>query len=490
MGRFSTTVHIKANGDFLTAFGEMMKKRGFEPCSENDAALSYFIALSGGWATLAEESYNNDPKQAHDDALNISKELKTSAFMVEIVDSDFAILKLNDDEVIVGDGSGYGIEDAPRGSKNVWEPLLANGTFEELVKIWETNEVFVEDALCKSAPLLGIDPKYIAVDHRDLSENADSDKNITALFFKKIGASKPMTLNAGFIKVFGEGLEPLGFRRLKKIKNKQPYFARVINGEILQAVTYRTVSSNKVKYKCIEVLGGAVTLYRRNLDFLYHTLNPMDELPGIRRYYSAYPEIEVDETVMKSVVQYNCDIWGTPNDAAVNKDKLRADFRRDIIDFLIKSDDNEEMLKGLGLAFDVLKSVTLPVLDKLTDLDHCIDFFHRTKRWMALCPFDEFVADEGYGYSQGLVLVKAGYGGKELRAFEDKKQAEERRLMEAGYLKYTQEEFDEWCRKGDEFVAKKTLLLEELSNDSRVFDELERVRSANAEILRSYGLDI
>ena len=87
MGRFSTTVHIKENGDFMTAFGEMMKKRGFEPCSENDAALSYFVALSGGWATLAEESYNNDPKQAHDDALNISKELKTSAFMAEIVDS-------------------------------------------------------------------------------------------------------------------------------------------------------------------------------------------------------------------------------------------------------------------------------------------------------------------------------------------------------------------------------------------------------------------
>lgn len=186
MGRFSTTVQIKANEDFFDAFGKMMKKRGFEPCKEAEASLSYYVALSGSWATLAGESYNNDPGQAYEDAALIAKELSTSVFTVEVVDSDFAVLKLNGDEVIVGDGSGYGIEDAPKGDEKLWKPLLADGnTWEQLIKIWETDEVFVEDVLCKSAPLLGIAPNYIVADFCELSENVGIDKNITALYFKK-----------------------------------------------------------------------------------------------------------------------------------------------------------------------------------------------------------------------------------------------------------------------------------------------------------------
>ncbi|MDE6733696.1 MAG: hypothetical protein K2J77_12590 [Oscillospiraceae bacterium] len=493
MGRFSTTLNVKC-ADFVSAFTELMKKRGYETCKEDEAALSYLVAQGGEWATCACSDYNGNPQHAGEDADFFANELKTPVIFVEIVDSDFAILKMNGDEVIAGDGSGYGIEDAPKGSKAVWEPLLVHGTFEELTDIWSADEVFVEDALCRSAPLLGIDPNYICADHRDLSEMPD-DANITALCFKKIGAGKPMTFNAGFIKVFGEGLEPYGFMRLKKTKNTQPYFARVINGDILQVVTYRTVSSNKVKYKCIEILGGAVTLYRRNLDFLYHELNPQDEMPDIRRYYAAYPEIEVDEAVMKSVVQYNCDIWNSPNDAITDKAKLKAYFRRDTIDFLIKSDDNEEMLKGLGLAFDVLKSVTLTVLNKITDLNSCIDYLFRFRRsvlgcHVELCPFDEFVSNERYGYSHGLALVKAGYGGKELQAIADKDNAEEARLIKEGLYKITWEEHEARCKRGDEYVAKQSALLEELGKDSRVLDELERVKAANTELLRSYGLDV
>lgn len=179
MGRFSTTLNVKSK-NFASMFTEIMKKRGFEPCQADEAALSYLIAQSGGWATLVREDYNTDPRQASDDAALIAKEM--TVFSVEVVDSDFAVLKLNGDEVIVGDGSGYGIEDAPRGNKALWEPLLVSGTFEELTEIWSSSEVFVEDALCKSAPLLGIDPQLIAADYLDLSE---SSGDVTALYFKK-----------------------------------------------------------------------------------------------------------------------------------------------------------------------------------------------------------------------------------------------------------------------------------------------------------------
>lgn len=452
MGRFSTTVQIKANGDFLTAFGEMMKKRGFEPCSENDAALSYLVALSGGWATLAEESYNNDPKQAHDDALNISKELKTSAFMAEIVDSDFAILKLNGDEVIVGDGSGYGIEDAPRGSKNVWEPLLANGTFEELAKIWETNEVFVEDALCKSAPLLGIDPKYIAVDHRDLSENAGSDKNITALFFKKIGAGKPMTLNTAFKKVFGEALEPLGF---KLIKSKYPYFVRVVpGGEIIHVITLLNERTNERGKKCFKIFGGIATVYRDEIDL---TQNPWTENVN----------------------------WMRSNSHIANATDIKYDFayKGGFQEFLFEADDESEMLYELEHSLDVTRKVMLPVISKAVDIDSSIECFFRMGMPLGF--------EEGF---EGLLFLKTGNYVNIIKNNIKKFDDEYKQKMEQGVNGYTYEEYEKRLQRTDAVLQREISPIENALNDPKLsakyFAELERRKAINTDILRSYGLDL
>lgn len=452
MGRFSTTVHIKANGDFLTAFGEMMKKRGFEPCSENDAALSYFVALSGGWATLAEESYNNDPKQAHDDAFNISKELKTSAFMTEIVDSDFAILKLNGDEVIVGDGSGYGIEDAPRGSKNVWEPLLANGTFEELVKIWETNEVFVEDALCKSAPLLGIDPKYIAADYRDLSENAGSDKNITALFFKKIGASKPMTLNTAFNKVFGEALEQLGF---KLIKSKYPYFVRVVpGGEIIHVITLLNERTNERGKKCFKIFGGIATVYRDEIDL---TQNPWTENVNWMRSNSRI--------------------------AIATDTKYDFAYKGGFQEFLFEADDESEMLYELEHSLDVTRKVMLPVISKAVDIDSSIECFFRMGMPLGF--------EEGF---EGLLFLKTGNYFNIIKNNIKKFDDEYKQKMEQGVNGYTSEEYEKRLQRTDAVLQREISPIENVLNDPELLAkytaELERRKAINTDILRSYGLEL
>ena len=224
MGRFSTTVQIKngfGNMKFINSFCEVMKKRGFVKCTEDECALSYFMAFGeGGWVTLSSDKYPDDPRKAKDDARQIAEGMKTAAFSVEVVDSDFAILTLNDgDSIIVGDGSGYGIEDAPKGERGKWEPLLAEGkTWEQLAECRDKREVFVEDALWEAAQVLGIEPEYICAGFEELSGKADGGKNISALYFKKAGSKgKAMSLNAAFVKVFGEGLERLwGLRRSKE----------------------------------------------------------------------------------------------------------------------------------------------------------------------------------------------------------------------------------------------------------------------------------
>lgn len=185
MGRFSNGLVIKKT-DFVNVFTELMKKRGYVPCDESAAELSYFVEQGGEWAALAGADYTDNPSRASSDAAFIAKELNVPLFSVEVVDSDFAILNLNGSEVIVGDGEAYGIEDAPSADRTVWEPLLTNGTFEELSDIWEDDEVFVEDTLCKSAPLFGIDPPTLIVpDYRDFTEDTDN-KNVAALYFRKV----------------------------------------------------------------------------------------------------------------------------------------------------------------------------------------------------------------------------------------------------------------------------------------------------------------
>ena len=229
MGRFFTSVQIRSNNSkeqFIKSFSNMMKKRGFVPCSEDEAVSSYILAFSesGKWVTLTCEDYSNNPKQAHDDAKQTATEMKTSSFSMDVVDSDFAVLELYKDSsaadtVIVGDGSGYGFDEgtSKKGKRDCWEQLLASGkTWEQLSEKWNKDGVFVEDTLYEAASVLGIEPKYMVSDYEDFESEADEDTNIIPMFFKKkitdskVGKKK-LTLNAAFKQVFGEALEPLGF---------------------------------------------------------------------------------------------------------------------------------------------------------------------------------------------------------------------------------------------------------------------------------------
>lgn len=136
MGRFFTSVQIRSNNSkeqFIKSFSNMMKKRGFVPCSEDEAVSSYILAFSesGKWVTLTCEDYSNNPKQAHDDAKQTAAEMKTSSFSMDVVDSDWTYIELYTgtdihDTVIVG-RSEFPDDDSPKGRRECWEQLLVSG---------------------------------------------------------------------------------------------------------------------------------------------------------------------------------------------------------------------------------------------------------------------------------------------------------------------------------------------------------------------------
>ncbi len=475
MGRFSTTIHIKDNAGrmrVINTFCEVMKKRGFVPCSEDEAALSYLLAFGeGGWVTLANEEYKDNPQKAYDDSREMAAALKTSAFSVEVVDSDFALLKLSDpnggeDEVVVGDGSGYGIEEPTRGEQQYWEKLLADGkTWEQFYETAAKNEVFVEDVLAELARVLGIEPYYVCADHDEVSEKADSD-NVAAFYFKKAAAkAKSMSLNAAFKKVFGEALEPLGY---KLIKSKYPYFVRVVpGGEIIHVVSIMQKKYGIGGRKAFDIRCGVATVYRKKLDF---NISPDDFLlQHISEIYSRSHPSDLNMEYRASIMTFK---YGTP---------IPHILKNNTVEF---TTDENEMLDSLKNALEATKQVFLPVVNEVTSLIDCEKYFYAFGKRSA--PILDF---EG----EGLFLIKLFSSAEDFFQFKESEAVNEMRVEELVCNRVGGDFAQEFKDFEDKKEARKKYWIEvfnapELRADGPA--ELEQRKKANTEKLRSYGLEI
>lgn len=469
MGRFSTTVHIKNNTDrmrFVNTFCDVMKKRGFVPCSEDEATQSYLFAFGEGWVTFANKEYKDNPQKAYDDTREMAAALKTGAFLVEVVDSDFATLTLNNgDCVIVGDGSGYGIEEPERGTRKYWEPVLADGkTWEQFFETAEKDSTFVEDTLGELAEVLGIEPCYICADHDEVLEKADGD-NVVAFYFKKT-AAKAMSLNVAFKKIFGEALEPLGF---KPIKGKYPYFVRVVPGEeIIHVITIVPEQGFWRNEKAFKISGGTATIYKGKIDLTIYPRN-------------SNWLIDIAEAYLKTHRVKD-------NDFA--SEKLNR--------FTYAANDCGSMMEELVVALGYTKQYLLPVLDNVTTLLECADFYWLFHPMLLAIYYDkDWGMAKELGQSEGLMLFKI-YDSRdyEAKSTEKIRQFKEEMLcaMNEGRIGYTLESLDSDCKRLEEQTKIDMADFDEHLNNPQhyadILNELDRRKAANTETLRSYGLDI
>ena len=472
MGRFFSNLQIKYNKsllEFKNSFCDLMKKRGLISCGEDETVLSYLLAFSdNGWVTLVSQDYSENPKKASEDSKQIASALKTSAFSIEVVDSDFAFLKLTDqsggdDEVIVGDGTGYGIEEPMRGTQKFWKPLLAEGrTWEQFPETVAKNAVFVEDTLEELAEILEIEPSYICADFEDITEKGGS--NVTTFYFKKAAKSNTMSLNAAFKQVFGEALEPLGF---KLIKSKYPYFVRVVSNEIVHYVTFANETADGrgafgVKYKCFSIYCGVSTVYNSKIDF--------DTDP--RKLFFCG---------LNSVFQiYTKSHWYD----------LDNEYSYSIYEFYYNPTSTEDMLKVLKRALKVTEDTALPVINPAVTLEKCMDYFGVMEHF--ICPT---LGDSG----EGLLCTKI-FSADEFVMFCGRSCDREiercRRELDSNFnlspkrrasleerIKYIMSRREEGKKKSYEFFANP-----ELKEKAPV--ELERRKKENVEKLRQYGLNI
>lgn len=439
-----------------------MKKRDLVTCSENEASVGYILAFSesGKWVTLTSEVYRDNPKQVKDDAQQTAAEMKTSSFSMDVVDSDWAYIELYTgtdihDTVIVG-RSEFSEDDSPKGRRECWEQLLASGkTWEQLSEIWNKNEVFVEDALCEAASVLGIEPKYMVSDYEDFNDAADEDTNVVSLFFKKKvtvskGGEKKLTLNGAFKQVFGEALEPLGF---KKIKGRQPYFVRLIGDEIIHVITYMSQPD-----KHFIIIGGVATVYRQ---FISLDQSPRNNSNWLMSNWHFYKELH-------------------------QSDKDTKYCFKDIYEFYYS---DETLVEEVKYSLEVTKDIMIPIFNKIVDLDSCVEYFDKFKLDMHL--YDE---KTNFGnkyvnnfYNEGLLYLKINNQDNIIRKMEERLNIISYNV-EKKRFKYTQKDCDEISQKLENLKKIKPFNVSELF--AKELLELQQRKTLNTEILRSYGFDL
>ena len=262
----------------------------------------------------------------------------------------------------------------------------------------------------------------------------------------KKNVKKSISLNAAFKQVFGEALEPLGF---KLIKSKYPYFVRVVEGgEIIHVITINKGCSFDNDFR---VLSGIATIYRQRItldespsynsiwlhriDQFYRKLHSFDE----NSKYSCYDLVSF----------YYCD-------------------EKPVIHPLTGKLCEYSLIQAMEYAFGVTKKFVIPILDKVTDINSCIEHFRKYGPSMHLYSEEE---DYGRKYgdtfcNEGMIYTKRGCNFD----FIDKYEGPSVLLQKYKALRFN--------------------ILKDSNLCVKYHTELQNRKAMNTEILRSYGLEI
>ncbi|MCM1397844.1 MAG: hypothetical protein NC225_00010 [Clostridium sp.] len=300
-----------------------------------------------------------------------------------------------------------------------------------------------------------------------------------------------MSLNTAFQKVYGEALEPYGF---KKVKGKHPYYARVIGEEIVHVITCAPQPANFGREdieKGYMVFGGIATVYRPRINF--------DDKPWDNsNWYIQDLSVNINLEIADDLPEY---IRNSPIFEAylkLRENKCPRDRFQELFVFSYTKNDEASLLVSLKNALKETKQYMLPLFETIKDLRTCLDYFLYFRG-------DLFVIDEydfgnnhkGYEYNEGFLnyifYTTEEYKNMKIRGHEN---GNRRRLeeMAAGKTKMTMESFEKDRKFREELmneqIATFTKYMEEKEEHIKLMKEMERRKEKNKELLRGYGFDI
>ncbi len=269
-----------------------------------------------------------------------------------------------------------------------------------------------------------------------------------------------MSLNTAFKKVYGEALEPYGF---KKVKGKYPYFARVIGEEIVHIIT--CVNCTMIvpgKYKAFDIECGVETVYVTKINF--------DKRPGYNDW-------------MKD----NLTIYRRTHPEAPPQERFN-----ELYEYVYDSTDENSLTGALKKSFEHVKEIMLPHLDEIRDYKACIEHYNHYSGQLFI--HEDFwnrnkYADHNDGLLNFKVFTAEEYSNRERNRF---KEANKRDLQYVKEGRMSMEEFESQREDHDRRIKADVEVFEKYANNEEyhkiLMEELESRKRENTERLREYGL--
>ena len=510
MGSTYSTIQIKKpcpDEQFKSLLCDYYRKKGLVPVTEEDAEFSFWLAFTedGDWVTMGAAGY--DLWDAHVDLPEIARELNTYCIITYIWDSDSIVLELfgaaksQSDETIIE----YPVSDftIPAKKRKLWEPIFEEGTtWEQFLEKLEGDHIFAEGALYEIAPLFGIAPEKVTYEYCCSEDISSSDSNVTIMHFKeaespsgnivdlnqyRAGGQPPLvkkrSLNKVFNDVFGEGLGPLGF---VKIKGPQPYFVRLVGDEIIHIVMYIPRLGTH-----FEIRGGVATVYRSQLSL---DERPFNNINWSRSLVTFYEDSNPFGENLKYSVHDLQEFFYEEETICNGREQVAqtSNHRRTITDAVEQS---------LRLTTEIM----VPEFNKLTDIDSCMDYFIKNSLFidgLFAKLYENF--ENAINYNEDLLLVKSGNRDFYIASRESARATRLARIthsINSGRVKYDKsyiENHKNECKAFVEGKAQRIIrynkFLDGIFCDSALYAkalaELELRKAKNTGLLRSYGFDL
>ena len=260
-----------------------------------------------------------------------------------------------------------------------------------------------------------------------------------------------------FNEVYSEGLAEYGF---KKVPGKYPYFARMVGDEIIQVITYRTVSGRFPELRELVLLSGVITVYRDSLKFDF----PPD---GMTEQYG-----EFMSTV--SNIGYS-DIY---------------------MSYCKKKESH--MIQIVEKSLENCKKYFIPVLDKIKSLQDCLEYYIEYRFYGQTHIYDYFsekFIKNGTDNSEGLLFYKCcdEQGCKELlKKYYEKEVAFKEKVVSLAENEEVREARLKSFEGLDDNHNKKLFIVEQVYHNKDKMEYiqsmLEERRQRNTEELRRYKL--
>ncbi len=153
------------------------------------------------------------------------------------------------------------------------------------------------------------------------------------------------------------------------------------------------------------------------------------------------------------------------------------------------------MFNGVEYALEITTDIMLPVLDKVTDLEDCIE--NNCIIGIDINLHDDKNFGNKYGnnfYNEGLLIVKTDNYIDVMKKIIEKSQSEYAYYVKMNRIGYTQKDYEERCnRVGNVMIreiARRDKFVKDPKLHAKTLEELERRKTVNIKILRSYGLDL